>query len=107
MILAVVRDRSWRRLKRVKPMYLTGGAFGAVVVSSNVFAIRQNGDLEYVQGRDIINSDLFVGASCPFGKSKKTSFARQAQRRSFWYYLRRGVVGQPGSITSSRFSGCT
>jgi bacterial/archaeal transporter family-2 protein len=43
LILIFVRDRKWQRFKQVKPVYLTGGTFGAVVILSNVTAIHQIG----------------------------------------------------------------
>lgn len=43
LILIFVRDRSWKNLTQVKPLYVTGGAFGAFVVFSNVTAIQQIG----------------------------------------------------------------
>ncbi|MFD0698060.1 DMT family transporter [Paenibacillus sp. GCM10027628] len=43
MILMFVRDRKWQGFKRVKPLYLSGGAFGAVIIFSNVTAIHQIG----------------------------------------------------------------
>ncbi|WP_163100352.1 DMT family transporter [Peribacillus alkalitolerans] len=42
-ILMFVRDGKWKRLTKVKPLYLTGGAFGAVVIYSNVTAIQYIG----------------------------------------------------------------
>ncbi|WP_282938618.1 DMT family transporter [Paenibacillus sp. RC67] len=43
LITILVRDGQWRKLKEVKPLYLIGGAFGAVIVYSNVTAIQQIG----------------------------------------------------------------
>lgn len=43
LILLLVRDSNWQGLKRVKPLYLTGGTFGAVVVFGNITAIQQIG----------------------------------------------------------------
>ncbi len=43
LILLFVRDGSWESFKRVKPLYLTGGAFGAIIIFSNVTAIQQIG----------------------------------------------------------------
>ncbi|WP_223067966.1 DMT family transporter [Paenibacillus caui] len=43
MILLFVRDGEWQQFKQVKPLYLIGGAFGAVIVFSNVTAIHQIG----------------------------------------------------------------
>ena len=42
-ILIFVRDGKWKRFKQVKPLYLLGGAFGAVVIFSNVTAIHAIG----------------------------------------------------------------
>ncbi|MFK9092716.1 DMT family transporter [Bacillus salipaludis] len=42
-ILLFVRDGTWQRFKRVKPLYLTGGALGAIIIFSNVFAIQHTG----------------------------------------------------------------
>lgn len=43
LVLLLVRDRQWQGFKQVKPIYLSGGAFGAIVVFSNVTAIQQIG----------------------------------------------------------------
>lgn len=43
LILIFMRDGSLQGFKQVKPLYLTGGAFGAVVIFSNVTAIHQIG----------------------------------------------------------------
>ncbi|MEW9702228.1 DMT family transporter [Paenibacillus sp. SI8] len=43
MILMFVRDANWLKLKQVKPVYATGGAFAAVIIFSNVTAIHQIG----------------------------------------------------------------
>jgi transporter family-2 protein len=43
LILIFVRDGKWQRFKQVKPVYLTGGAFGAVIIFSNVTAIHHIG----------------------------------------------------------------
>ncbi|MFJ7728674.1 DMT family transporter [Neobacillus sp. NPDC097160] len=42
-ILLFVRDGKWQRFKQVKPLYLTGGALGAIIIFSNVFAIQHTG----------------------------------------------------------------
>jgi transporter family-2 protein len=42
-ILMFVRDGKWQKFKQVKPLYLFGGAFGAVVIFSNVTAIHTIG----------------------------------------------------------------
>lgn len=39
IILMFVGDRKWQGLRKVKPLYLIGGTFGAIVVFSNVTAI--------------------------------------------------------------------
>jgi bacterial/archaeal transporter family-2 protein len=43
MILIIVKDGKWKRLNRVKPLYLAGGAFGAVIIFSNVESIQSIG----------------------------------------------------------------
>jgi bacterial/archaeal transporter family-2 protein len=42
-ILMFLRDRKWVGVKKVKPLYLIGGAFGAFVIFSNVTAIQRVG----------------------------------------------------------------
>ncbi|MEO2203711.1 DMT family transporter [Paenibacillus pabuli] len=43
VILMFVRDVNLQGLKQVKPLYLAGGAFGAVIIFSEVSAIQQIG----------------------------------------------------------------
>jgi transporter family-2 protein len=43
LILLFVRDGKLHGFKQVKPLYLTGGAFAAVIIFSNVMAIQQMG----------------------------------------------------------------
>jgi transporter family-2 protein len=43
LILLFVRDRKLQMFKQVKPIYLTGGAFAAVIISSNITAIHHIG----------------------------------------------------------------
>ncbi|MDQ0481117.1 DMT family transporter [Guptibacillus hwajinpoensis] len=43
LILICLRDKSWRNVKQVKPLYLIGGTFGAIVVVSNITAIQKIG----------------------------------------------------------------
>ncbi|GAB1155183.1 DMT family transporter [Paenibacillus illinoisensis] len=43
IILMFVRDVNLQGLKQVKPLYLAGGAFGAVIIFSEVSAIQQIG----------------------------------------------------------------
>ncbi|KAA8783817.1 transporter family-2 protein [Paenibacillus sp. 4624] len=43
IILMFVRDANLQGIKQVKPMYLAGGAFGAVIIFSEVSAIQQIG----------------------------------------------------------------
>ncbi|MEH7885360.1 DMT family transporter [Bacillus sp. JJ1609] len=40
IILMFARERKWQGLKKVKPLYLIGGTFGAIVVFGNVTAIH-------------------------------------------------------------------
>ncbi|MGQ8875188.1 DMT family transporter [Paenibacillus sp. TSA_86.1] len=43
IILLFTRDANLQGMKQVKPMYLAGGAFGAVIIFSEVSAIQQIG----------------------------------------------------------------
>jgi bacterial/archaeal transporter family-2 protein len=43
LILMFIRDKKWKKFKQVNPLYLTGGAFGAVIIFSNVEAIQKIG----------------------------------------------------------------
>jgi bacterial/archaeal transporter family-2 protein len=43
LILMFVRDGKWKRFKDVRPLYLTGGSFAAVVIYGNIFAIQEIG----------------------------------------------------------------
>ncbi|ANE45323.1 membrane protein [Paenibacillus swuensis] len=43
IILMFARDTSWRKLKKVKPLYLTGGALAAIIIFSNVTAMHHIG----------------------------------------------------------------
>ncbi|RKP58086.1 DMT family transporter [Cohnella endophytica] len=40
LILIALRDRSWRKVTQVKPMYRIGGAFAAVIIFGNVTSIH-------------------------------------------------------------------
>jgi bacterial/archaeal transporter family-2 protein len=42
-ILLLIRERKWQKVKQVKPLYLLGGAFGAVIIFSNIISIQQIG----------------------------------------------------------------
>ena len=43
LILMIIRDRKWKGFKQVRPLYLIGGAFGAIVIFSSVKAIQTIG----------------------------------------------------------------
>jgi bacterial/archaeal transporter family-2 protein len=43
IILMFVRDGKWQGFKQVKPLYLMGGAFAAIVIFSNVASIQRIG----------------------------------------------------------------
>ncbi|WP_144554566.1 DMT family transporter [Bacillus sp. X1(2014)] len=43
IILMSVRERQWQGFKQVKPLYLMGGAFAAIVIFSNVKSIEEIG----------------------------------------------------------------
>ena len=40
MVLLIVGEKIWHGLKRVQPAYLTGGAFAAMIIFSNVTAMH-------------------------------------------------------------------
>jgi len=40
LILMLVRDANWQGFRKVKPLYLSGGAFAAMIIFSNITAIR-------------------------------------------------------------------
>lgn len=42
-ILILVRDGHWKMFSQIRPLYLCGGALGAVIIFSNVTAIHQIG----------------------------------------------------------------
>jgi bacterial/archaeal transporter family-2 protein len=39
ILLNFVRNKKWQGLKQVKPLYLTGGTLGAIIIFSNITAI--------------------------------------------------------------------
>jgi transporter family-2 protein len=43
LILMFVRDGKWKKFRDVRPLYLTGGTFAAVVIYGNIFAIQKIG----------------------------------------------------------------
>jgi bacterial/archaeal transporter family-2 protein len=43
LILLFVREGNWQGFKQVKPLYLAGGAFAAIVIFSNVTSIQKIG----------------------------------------------------------------
>ncbi|MEH7115912.1 DMT family transporter [Neobacillus vireti] len=43
LISLFVRDQKWQGFKAVKPLYLSGGAFAAIVIFGNVKSIQQIG----------------------------------------------------------------
>ncbi|WP_045516700.1 DMT family transporter [Neobacillus niacini] len=43
LVIMFVRDKKWKRLKYVKPLYLTSGAFAAIIIFSNVASIKYIG----------------------------------------------------------------
>lgn len=43
VILMIIGGGRWRGFKQVKPLYLAGGSFAAIIISSNVTAIQQVG----------------------------------------------------------------
>lgn len=43
VILLFARDGNWQSMKQVKPLYLSGGAYAAIVVVGNIIAIQKIG----------------------------------------------------------------
>lgn len=43
LVMMFVKDEKWKRLKNVKPLYLTSGAFAAIIIFSNVASIEYVG----------------------------------------------------------------
>lgn len=43
LIVLLARDKSWRKMNQVKPIYLFGGAFAAFILFSNITAFHLNG----------------------------------------------------------------
>jgi bacterial/archaeal transporter family-2 protein len=43
LIVMIVRDGKWKNFKGVRPLYLTGGSFAAVVIYGNIFGIKEIG----------------------------------------------------------------
>lgn len=43
LVVMFVSDKSWKRLKNVKPLYLTSGTFAAIIIFSNVASIQYVG----------------------------------------------------------------
>jgi bacterial/archaeal transporter family-2 protein len=42
-VVMVLRGKNWKKLKNVKPLYLTSGAFAAIIIFSNVASIEYVG----------------------------------------------------------------
>jgi bacterial/archaeal transporter family-2 protein len=40
LVLLIIKDGKWAEIKRVKPLYLIGGTFAAIVIFSNVKSIQ-------------------------------------------------------------------
>lgn len=43
LVMIFVRDNQWRKLNKVKPLYLTSGTFAAIIIFSNVASIQYVG----------------------------------------------------------------
>ncbi|MFS0777469.1 DMT family transporter [Neobacillus sp. 3P2-tot-E-2] len=43
LVVMFVGDKNWKKLKNVKPLYLTSGAFAAIIIFSNVASIEYVG----------------------------------------------------------------
>ncbi|WNB92758.1 DMT family transporter [Bacillus sp. NEB1478] len=72
-ILMILRDKKWRNFKQVKPLYLIGGSFGAIVVYSNITAIYHIGVTLTISGLLIAQLCLtfLIDSKGWFGVSKQ------------------------------------
>lgn len=43
IILMFIRDKKWKGLKQVKPLYLTSGSFAAIIIFGNIVSIQYIG----------------------------------------------------------------
>jgi bacterial/archaeal transporter family-2 protein len=43
LVLMFLKDKKWKKLMNVKPLYLTSGAFAAIIIFSNVVSIQYVG----------------------------------------------------------------
>jgi len=43
LVLMFLKDKNWKKLMNVKPLYLTSGAFAAIIIFSNVVSIQYVG----------------------------------------------------------------
>lgn len=43
LLVWIVGDKSWKNFRKVKPVYLFGGAFAAFILFSNITAFHRNG----------------------------------------------------------------
>lgn len=43
LIMLLVKDRTYKEMKRVSPLYLSGGAFAALILFSNMTAVHRMG----------------------------------------------------------------
>ncbi|MCD7035142.1 DMT family transporter [Metabacillus sp. GX 13764] len=57
ILMFLLKDKSWRQFKQVKPIYLLGGSFAAIVIFSNVTAI-------HLVGMTITISALLIAQLC-------------------------------------------
>jgi bacterial/archaeal transporter family-2 protein len=58
IILLLIKDRNFKHLKQVQPLYLIGGTFGAIVVFSSIMAIQKIGVTLTVAG--LLIAQLFL-----------------------------------------------
>lgn len=43
LIVMFVKDQKWKQFRQVRPIYLTGGSFAAVVIYGNIYGIHSIG----------------------------------------------------------------
>ncbi|MFS0654936.1 DMT family transporter [Bacillus sp. 179-C3.3 HS] len=73
LILLIVRDGHIRELKKVKPLYLMGGAFAAIIIFNEVTAIQMIGVTLTISALLIaqLTSTFAIDAKGWFGVQKK------------------------------------
>jgi bacterial/archaeal transporter family-2 protein len=86
LIVLFVRDRKWREFKKVKPLYLAGGSFAAIIIFCNIMAIQRIGVTLAVSAVLIAELTLIflIDVNGWFGMKK--------QRMKLWQFVGIGMM---------------